>query len=66
MCPTKEELAAADKEESEAALAFAAALQKKTRAELEISSSRKRLMNARDAKSALYSDMMSYGGAIKH
>jgi hypothetical protein len=65
MSPSKEELEAVDKEESEAMLAFAAALRRGTKAELEITATRKRLQNARGAKSALYSDMMSYGGAIK-
>ena len=46
-------------------LAFAAALQKGTKAELEIIKTRKRVQDARGAKRALYSDMMSYGGSIK-
>jgi hypothetical protein len=66
MAPTKEELAAAEKEEAEAMLAFSAALRKGSRAELEIIKTRKRVQNARGAKRALYSDMMSYGGAIKN
>jgi hypothetical protein len=63
--PHKKELAAADKEESEAAIAFAAALSKKTSAEVEITAARKRLMNARGAKLALYYDMMCEGPQIK-
>ena len=46
-------------------LAFAAALRKGTKAELEIIKARKRVQDAGGAKRALYSDMMSYGGAIK-
>jgi hypothetical protein len=65
MSPSKEELEAAEIEESEAMLAFAAALRRGTKAELEITAARKRVQNARSAKSALYSDMMSYSGAIK-
>jgi hypothetical protein len=65
MAPTKEELEAGEKEEAEAMLAFSAALRKGTKAQLEITKTRKRLQDARGAKRALYSDMMSFGGAIK-
>jgi hypothetical protein len=64
MAPTKEELTAAEREESEAMLGFAAALRAGTKAELQIRAARKRLQDARSEKRALYSDMMSYGGAI--
>jgi hypothetical protein len=45
-------------------LGFAAALRAGTKAELQIRAARKRLQDARSEKRALYSDMMSYGGAI--
>jgi hypothetical protein len=64
MGSTKEELEAADREVSEAMLGFAAALRAGTKAELRIRAARKRLQDARSEKRALYSEMMSYGGAI--
>jgi hypothetical protein len=60
MAPSTEELEAAQQEEAKAMLAFSAALRRGTKAELEIIAARKRLQNARGAKSALYSDMMSF------
>jgi len=60
MKPSNEELEAANLEELEAQMQFSKALGKKTKAEVEIMATRKRLMLARAAKNALYQDLQAY------
>lgn len=60
MKPTNEEIDAAIAEEALAMKEFAAASAKETTASLKVKAARKRLMDARGAKSALVHDMMSY------
>jgi hypothetical protein len=60
MKPTDFELDAAIAEEAAAMKQFAEASRKETAASLKVKAARKRLMDARGAKTALYQDMMSY------
>jgi hypothetical protein len=61
MQPTTEEIDAAIAEEAAAMKQFSEASRKETTASLKVKAARKRLMDARGAKSALMHDMMSYG-----
>jgi hypothetical protein len=60
MKPTNLELDAAIEEEAAAMKQFAEASAKETAASLKVRAARKRLMDARGAKTALYQDMMAY------
>jgi hypothetical protein len=62
MQPTSEEIDAAIAEEAAAMKAFAKASAQETNTGLKVKAARKRLMDARGAKSALMQDMMAYGG----
>jgi hypothetical protein len=61
MQPTNEEIDTAIAEEADAMKQFSKALGEGTKAELKIKAARKRLMDARGAKSALMRDMLAYG-----
>ena len=60
MPPKNEEIDAAIAEEALAMKQFAAASASETAASLKVKAARKRLMDARGAKSGLMHDMMSY------
>lgn len=60
MQPTNQEIDAAIAEEAEAMKQFAAASAKETSASLKVKAARKRLMDARGAKSALMHDLMAF------
>ena len=62
MQPSSEEIDAAIAEEATAMKQFAKISAKETAASLKVKAARKRLMDARGAKSALMQDLMAYGG----
>ena len=60
MQPTNEEIDTAIAEEAEAMKEFVLASAKETKASLKVKAARKRLMDARGAKMAVYQDMMLF------